>query len=193
MCRGFGEQSFAAGHRGGCFSKATRREEVGVWPAHRQWEGHKKMEEQNGLQAFLKEKAASGVGGEPEVDWGARKRKWLANIDQLYGLIEQWLAPLVGDGTVKVLKSSVHLTEDYIGSYDVDVLAIIIGKQRVAFHPKAALIVGAQGRVDVRGPRAIRSLIVEDDTWSILERQPRLKTLPFNEDSFRDVLGEVME
>ena len=151
------------------------------------------MDEKNELHAFLRQKAASTTGTETEVDWEARKDKWLSHIAHLYKMIHKWIAPLKSDGTVRSQMSPLSLEEDYIGPYQVDVLALSIGKQCVEFHPKGTLIVGADGRVDVRGQRAVRTLVLKADQWFIVERSPRLKTLPFNEDSFQDLLREVME
>jgi hypothetical protein len=69
----------------------------------------------------------------------------------------------------------------------------IAANQRIEFYPKGTLIVGAEGRVDVRGPKAMRTLVLTDGGWSVVERSPRLRMLPFNEDSFQDMLQEVME
>ena len=151
------------------------------------------MCEKNELQAFLKQKAASTTPTPNEVDWKAKKDKWLSQIAQLYKMIREWIAPLVKDKTVRFQTSSESLEEDNIGQYQVDVLTLFIGKQRVEFHPKGTLIIGANGRVDVQGQRGIRTLVFKADQWYIVERFPRLKTLPFNEDSFQDVLQEVME
>ena len=150
------------------------------------------MDESNGLHAFLRSKAATAAQAEPEVDWQARKDKWLAHLARLHDLVRTWLEPLHHDGTVRCSTSHVTLEEDYIGAYQADVLTLVIGKQRVAFHPKGTLIVGADGRVDVRGQRAVRTIVLKGDGWFVVAQSPHLKTLPFNEDSFQDVLQEVM-
>jgi len=151
------------------------------------------MNEDNGLYSFLRTKAASPEEDEADIDWKARKTKWLGQVTRLYDLIKSWLEPLEKDETVTYLTANVSVKEDYIGSYDVEVLTLLIGKQRVEFYPKGTLIIGAAGRVDVRGPRAVRSLILNDGNWFVVERSPRLTTLPFNQDSFHDVLQEVMQ
>ena len=151
------------------------------------------MKEENGLHAYLRQKAASTAGPEIEIDWNKKKNQWLNHIAQLYKMIHKWIAPLESDGTVRLQTSSESLEEDYIGQYQVDVLTLLIGKQHVEFHPKGTLIIGANGRIDVRGQRGIRTLVLMENQWFIVERSPRLKTLPFNEDSFQDVLQEVME
>lgn len=151
------------------------------------------MSEQDTLQAFLRSKAASQEGTEEQIDWDARKERWLAAINDLYDLVKSWLQPLENDGTVRCQLAQIPLNEEYIGAYKVDVLTLLIGKQRIAFHPKGTLIIGADGRVDVRGQRAVRTLVLNDGEWFVVERAPRLRTLPFNEDSFQDLLREVME
>ena len=151
------------------------------------------MSERNELHAYLRQKAASTASAENEVDWKEKKDKWLRHVAGLYKMIEGWIAPLETDGTVRSQTSSESFEEDYIGQYQTDVLMLFIGNQRVEFHPKGTLIIGADGRVDVRGQRGIRTLVLKGEKWFIVERSPRLKTLPFNEDSFQDVLREVME
>lgn len=151
------------------------------------------MSEENGLHAYLRQKAASTVETEHEVDWEEKKDKWLKHIARLYKMIRGWIAPLETEGTVRYQTASENFEEDYIGRYHADVLTLLIGKQRVEFQPKGTLIIGANGRVDVRGQRGIRTLVLKGNEWFIVERSPRLKTFPFNEDSFQDVLQEVME
>jgi len=151
------------------------------------------MNKENGLHAFLRSKATASSESEEEIDWQARKKKWLTSLSELYDLVKSWLRPLEKDGTLHYLSTPITLQEDYLGSYQVEALSLQIGKQKVDFYPKGTLIIAAEGRVDVRGPRAMRTLILSEGQWSVVERSPRLKMLPFNEDSFQDVLQEVME
>jgi hypothetical protein len=151
------------------------------------------MSEQDTLHAFLRSKATSRAELEEQIDWQARKQEWLTALNDLYGLVKSWLQPLENDGTVRYPPAHITIREDHIGTYKVDVLTILIGKQRIAFHPKGTLIIGADGRVDVRGQRAVRTLILSDGEWVVVERTPQLRTFPFNEDSFQDLLREIME
>ena len=135
------------------------------------------MNEKNGLHTYLRQKAASTAGAENEIDWKEKKDKWLNHVTQLYKMIHKWIAPLESDRTVRSQTTSENFEEDHIGQYQVDVLTLFIGKQHVEFHPKGTLIVGANGRVDVQGPRGIRTTVLKGDRWFIVERSPRLKTL----------------
>jgi hypothetical protein len=149
--------------------------------------------EENGLHAFLRSKAAESQEPAEDIDWQARKQDWVSSLKDLYALIRSWLRPLEEDGTLSYSITQVTLQEDYLGSYSVDALSLHIGNQRIEFCPKGTLIVGAEGRVDVRGPKAVRTLVLSDGQWSVVERSPRVKMLPFNEDSFHDMLQEVLE
>lgn len=151
------------------------------------------MNEENGLHAFLRSKATTSTEPAEDIDWEKRKKKWLACLADLYNLIKSWLKPLEQDKTVSYSIKQTTLQEDYLGPYQVDVLSLHIGGQTVDFHPKGTLIIGAEGRVDVRGQRAIRTLVFNEGDWFVVERSPRLKMLPFNEDSFQDLLQEVMK
>ncbi|MCX7046138.1 MAG: hypothetical protein NTX50_11715 [Candidatus Sumerlaeota bacterium] len=144
------------------------------------------------LMGFIRAKARSRAKVEPEVDWEVRKNNWLRQIAQLYSLMRKWLAPLEKEGSVRYLTANIPLQEDYIGAYEAEVLTVLIAKQRVAFYPKGTLIVGADGRIDIRGPKGVRTVVHSDDKWQLVERSPNLKLIPFNQDSFRDLLSEVM-
>jgi hypothetical protein len=146
------------------------------------------MSKKDGLDAFLRSKAST----EPEIDWEARKDRWISEIMKLYDQIKEWLAPLEKDEVVRYSTLTMTLQEDPIGSYQVDVLMLLVGKQRVEFRPKGTLIVGANGRVDIQGPRAMRTIVLQDGRWLIVERSPRVKTRPFDKDSLETVLKEVM-
>lgn len=153
------------------------------------------MNKINGLQAFLRSKAkeASLRQDEPEIDWNARKQKWLNGLSGLYAVVKNWLAPLERDGALRYLMASAKLTEECIGDYEADMLTILIGKQRVSFYPKGTLIVGAEGRVDIRGPRGIKSLVFNEGQWQVIEKYPRPRFVPFNQVSFKHILSEIME
>jgi hypothetical protein len=150
------------------------------------------MSKKDGLSAFLRSKAGETPYAEPGIDWEARKNTWLGDIAKLYAQVKEWLAPLERDGTVRYSSRTTTLREEYLDSYEVDVLTLLVGNQRVEFRPKGTLIVGANGRVDVQGQRALRTIILQKDQWYVVERSPRLKTVLFSEDAFQNILQEVM-
>ena len=114
-------------------------------------------------------------------------------MEELYRNVKSWLVPLENDGTVQSVISPGSRSEGQIGSYQIDELTLRIGNQEIRFIPKATLIIGAEGRVDIRGNAGVRSLILDKGQWFIVDRKPRLEIFPFNEDSFQDVLRDIME
>ena len=101
------------------------------------------------------------------------------------------------EGAVSCIASPTTIQEQYIGTYDATILHIIVGKQKVSFYPKGALIGGAEGRVDVMGQKSMQTLLLNKREWSIVEtpRKERAKVEfePFAEESFQRLMEEVME
>jgi len=141
------------------------------------------------LVDFVRQKAEQS---DKSIDWPARRRKWKKDVAGLYKTIRGWLSPLIADGTIQIDESKVKLREDYIGTYEISRLHILIGDQTVIFRPKGALVYGAEGRVDLTGTRSDNVLLVNDGQWSIVEGGDRVRFVPFTEESFRGLLEEVM-
>jgi hypothetical protein len=138
-----------------------------------------------------KQNQATSAGG---IDWDQRRAKYVAAVDALYQQIETVLAEPIAQQTVKLGRRQKNLTENYIGTYAVDDLLLLIGDEQVRFSPRGRNIVGASGRVDVQGERGEEILIVQSDgRWGFVQsRQPTLKVVEFNESSLAEVLQLVM-
>ena len=148
-----------------------------------------------GLTDFLKSKARHDEQ-EPLLtrqEWETRKEKWLRRIDELYEEVRNWLEPLKKETILDFIDSKMVLNEPPLGPYNVKVLTIVIGGQRISFVPKGTLIVGAQGRVDIQGHKGMRTIILSGDKWSLVRRTPSLKLLDFDQASFQSILDDVME
>ncbi len=148
-----------------------------------------------GLSDFLKSKAHSAQDETAltPMDWQDRKKKWLKRIDDLYGQVRNWLESLEKETILSLVDSEITLDEPPVGQYNVKVLTIVIGGQRIRFVPKGTLIVGAQGRVDIQGHKGMRTIILSGDKWSIVQRTPNLRLLDFDQSSFQSILDDVME
>jgi hypothetical protein len=148
-----------------------------------------------GLTDFLKSKARHDEQ-EPLLtrqEWETRKEKWLRRIDELYEEVRNWLEPLKKETILDFIDSKMVLNEPPLDPYNVKVLTIVIGGQRISFVPKGTLIVGAQGRVDIQGHKGMRTIILIGDKWSLVRRTPSLKLLDFDQTSFQSILDDVME
>jgi hypothetical protein len=128
------------------------------------------------------------------VDWDDRRNKYIDAVKALYDQIEKELAEPINQKTVTVRRRPKELTENYIGTYSVDDLILIIGDEQVRFSPRGRNIAGAAGRVDVVGERGEATLVLGlDSKWSFVQtRQPELCTVPFNDSTLTEVLQLVM-
>jgi hypothetical protein len=147
------------------------------------------------LAEFLekKQKRAKAKAGD-EIDWDDRRNKYLEAVNGLYREIEAELAEPIARKALTSRRRSKDLTENYIGTYAVDDLILIIGDEQVRFSARGRNIVGASGRVDVVGERGEATLILNPNSgWEFVQsRQPQLTTVPFDGSSLAEVLQLVM-
>jgi hypothetical protein len=145
------------------------------------------------LNELLQKKQKQAGAGE-EIDWDDRRSKYINAVMSLYEQIETELAEPIAEKTVTLHRRSKTLTENYIGTYAVEDLILVIGSEQVRFSPRGRNIVGAAGRVDVIGERNEATLILQPDSkWAFVQtRQPILQTLPFDGSTLAEVLQLVM-
>ncbi len=143
------------------------------------------------LQEFLHQKKASHQP--PETDWAARRDQWVAALAGLFNRIEKDFLGESG-GDVEIVRDRVSITESFIGTYEVPSLSLRVGDESVTFAPKGVNIVGAQGRVDVRGERGDRTLIWRGgNRWEfVLSRSPQLRCEELSTASLTEVLRAIM-
>lgn len=133
----------------------------------------------------------------PDIDWQAKKDRWVKSVQDLYNFIEEMLREPIASKDVTVNRFDMEVTEDYIGSYIIPALALAVGNERVEFRPKGVTVIGAAGRVDVRGDRDTVTLVKDnpeaDNEWTvILQRVPHFRTVALDRESLKDVLERVM-
>jgi len=128
------------------------------------------------------------------IDWSARLVKYLDAVDDLYRQIETAFQEAIAAGSVRIHKRPRAITERYIGAYTTTDLILIIGHEQVQFVPRGRMFAGTEGRVDVIGERAEAMIVFRPGSgWEIVEaRQPTLRTAPFNESTFAELLRETM-
>ena len=85
---------------------------------------------------------------------------WKSELDSLYKDMEEYLRDYIESGQIRIERRTVQLTEDYLGSYEAEELAILIGKDEVIAEPVAALLIGCSGRVDLSGPYRISRIVL---------------------------------
>lgn len=146
---------------------------------------------QESLKDLLKRLAQKDGAG--EVDWDARKRAWLASLDDLYSRLEGWLKESKEDGVVQIERDKVGITEEYLGSYNAPTLRILLNARSVLLRPVGTLIVGAHGRVDVSaGSRHCLLIRNSSNSWSVATHEKGAITGELNESTFAAMLRDLL-
>ncbi len=144
------------------------------------------------LKEFFRKKKLRSRGN---VNWAAKKRAWLKSVDQLYETVEkEYLAGPIREGIVSVSRSPKTIVEDMIGKYEIPELVIKVGTEEAVFSPKGRNVVGASGRIDLKGDMGEKTLVLQPgNRWGIVAtRTPTLRVVPLDEKSLLDALKDIM-
>lgn len=86
---------------------------------------------------------------ESRRDWETRKIRWQNAVGKLYVDVMNWLAELERDGLVRFVQVENEASEELLGSYKINQLEMDFKKTKVILQPVGAMVVGADGRVDM--------------------------------------------
>jgi hypothetical protein len=150
---------------------------------------------QDQLVDFLRIKKQQAAS--PEIDWQAKRDTWVRSVESLYALVQEMLRDSIESKDVTVRKFDTEVTEDFVGTYSIPVLELTVGTERVEFRPKGVTVIGASGRVDIRGERDAVTLLRDhpdlNSGWTVvLQRVPHLKTAQLDRESLKYALERVM-
>jgi hypothetical protein len=155
----------------------------------------------------------------PQFDPQREVAEWKLYLGQLYGDIEHYLQPYLISGQITIKYTPRTLTEEDLGSYEVNAALIYIGDKKYIISPIGTMLIGSKGRVDLIGPRGSRAIGLvkgngqtvrvtisteaesadvhekkEDNEpwqWKILSRTPPFKFQDLNEESFLNLMVEL--
>ncbi len=146
------------------------------------------------ITEFFLEKKAKATSS--NVDWSAKRDQWIQAVENLYDTVaNDYLGSDDIAGIVTVDRTRTKsVQEQSIGSYSIHEMILAVGDEEVLFSPKGVNVLGAKGRVDVRGDRGEATLVRQlDDQWSlVLSRTPKLQLVPLSDESFLAMLRSVM-
>jgi len=132
----------------------------------------------------------------PGVDWEEKRKAWIASVEDLYQRVKDLLRVSIDSGVVTIRPFDLEITEEFVGTYTIPALELTVGSERVEFRPMGVTVLGAAGRVDIRGERSVVTLLkdaAQQDGWTmVLSRLPRFKTEPFNRETLGYALEQVM-
>jgi hypothetical protein len=114
------------------------------------------------LDDIIRRQAEAQRANQGRVDWNARRERWVREIGNLFQTVSQWLQPHVDHQLVQIERMTKELHEQYLGSYQVPWLHITISGDVIDLVPKASVIVGGYGRVDMRGPDGAVYFVLQD-------------------------------
>ena len=147
------------------------------------------------LDDFLRSRKQQAT--RPDIDWQAKKNAWVGSVERLYEFVREILRDSIESEDITLRTFHTDVTEDFVGTYSVPVLEMTVGNERVQFLPKGITVIGASGRVDIRGERDSVTLVRDEQDvnsgWSVvLQRVPNLRTAPLDGRSLQYALERVM-
>lgn len=75
--------------------------------------------------------------------------QWREDVETVYAQFEKALKRFVDDGAAKITKGQTVITEELLGEYEIETLAIDIVGRRVLLVPQARITISGMGRLDL--------------------------------------------
>ena len=101
---------------------------------------------------------------EQSVDWTKELDEWRDYLRQFKDCIVEFLQEHIEQDKVQLEYKAKYITEENIGSYEVHTITIVIGKTKIELEPIGTLLIGAKGRVDMKGPKgSVKIVLVPKD------------------------------
>ena len=95
-----------------------------------------------------------------DVDWNRTREDWIQSLRNLHSTMEKYLAKYTEAGQIRVDRDKVQISEEHLGSYEVEKLTFQIGNDKIVAKPIGAMMIGAAGRVDLIGARGTLRLVL---------------------------------
>lgn len=171
------------------------------------------------LRAFINAKKQNAVD-EEKIDWGKHKDEWLQSLNKIYGQIESWLNDLEDSDVISFGYKNKEINEEHIGIYNANNMIIKIASEQILLEPIGTLLIGAKGRIDMKGKNGIIKFVLvpkqsggpsikvdiavgdkpkpeekkeePEWVWKISTPPPAIKYIELDSDSFSDAVLEVI-
>lgn len=145
-------------------------------------------------------------------------QSWCHSVRSFYDRVDRFLADYVSSGRVQLSYGIKSMHEPILGDYELEALEIKLGSQVLLLEPIGCRIVGAYGRIDLKGPYGqVRFLLLEPGIsspkgrahiqdmketffvreavgqleWKIATKPPEIRYIELNADTFFDAVMEV--
>lgn len=171
------------------------------------------------FEEFVRQLNESAGVGEDGIDLVAEKKLWFRKADEFYALVRDSLSEFTSTGMASLDFVDITLSEEMLGTYNMKEARISLGRQTVKLTPVGTFLVGARGRIDMKGPRGVARFVVvppgtrepririsfkkenassdpvappETWTWKIATSPPRVTYIDVTKESFREALMGVI-
>lgn len=130
---------------------------------------------------------------EKAVNWDERKNSWVKSVNSLYADINTWLNPFINRSLISVRTKDISIYEQFIGSYDLKQLDIVVGKDIISLIPRGTLILGSNGRIDMKGPKG--DLFIIEPEWNkwkfVIKTNNKRELSEVNATSFQSAIQSI--
>ena len=99
---------------------------------------------------------------EISLDKDKELTEWRKYLADLYGLIKGWMSDFVSKKLVKLIKKQIKIYEEFSGEYNIDALELSFNGKTIFFEPIGTMLIGAKGRVDIKGKNGKVTLVLVD-------------------------------
>jgi hypothetical protein len=171
------------------------------------------------FEEFVRQLNESAGVGDEGIDLMAEKEMWLRKADEFYSLVRDSLSEFTSTGMASLDFVDISLSEEMLGTYSMKEARISLGRQIVKLTPIGTFLVGARGRIDMKGPRGVARFVVvppgtrepririsfekkdapsdpiappETWIWKIATSPPRVTYIDVTKESFREALMGVV-
>lgn len=146
------------------------------------------------LKDFLKEKKARDEDSGRAAEKEEKIRRRLTAITDLFDQIQGWLKQSADEGIIQIERDSYSHSDEHLGQLLEESMIVRVGVSEVTFVPRTGTIAGASARIDMTcGDRSLPIILLSDRGWHFLIRGSVTRTDPVTEDSFSDVLKEILD
>jgi hypothetical protein len=138
------------------------------------------------------------VSAVQQEQWDEIRKEWITEVNRLFDEVEGWLHKWTGKGYLAVRRSSITLSEEHLGDYEIPQLELIAGPERIVLEPLGRHILGALGRIDLylAGFKSDARMVLwlEDvegsRRWEVWRDKYGGPRLPFNQETLERIMNE---
>ena len=129
-------------------------------------------------------------------------------VEEFYGLVcNDWLKKNIEAGEIVVERKPVTISEELLGSYQVDGMNIVIGGIVIRLRPVGTILIGTRGRIDIcyhsrrnmfvltgeniTSPRS-RQKDPGQEVWKYVDRSGIMNYVGLNADQFQQIILDLI-